>query len=130
MVVDKVGERLLGSLVLLMVGGHLVGLTMDLELCMQMMVAEPPMEVATELLLGHLVRKLQLMGYLIILDRELPHMAAVVMSETHGVQRPQPIQQIIPATTGTLANPITTIGDRLTMLQPLVVLYRHQHQRQ
>ncbi|KAA8577128.1 hypothetical protein EYC84_007129 [Monilinia fructicola] len=87
MVVDKVGERLLGSLVLLMVGGHLVGLTMDLELCMRMMVAEPPMEVQQNSCLVIWCEN-QLMGYLIILDRELPHMAAVVMSETHGFKTP------------------------------------------
>ena len=131
MVVPKVDERLPGSLVLLMAAEHLVGRTTDLELFMQqMMVAGQPMEVAIELLLGHPVLKPQLMAYQITMDPKLPRMAVVVIVEMHGVRRLQPINQIMQTTTGTLANPITTTGERPTMLQPLVVLYQHLHQLQ
>lgn len=122
-------ERLPGSLVPLMVGEHLVGRTMDLELFMpQMMVVGQPMEVAIELLLGHLVLKPQLMAYQTTMDPKLPRTAVVAMLEMHGVRRLQPINRIIQTTTGTPANPITIIGEQPMMLQPLVVLYRHLHQ--
>lgn len=126
MVVHKVDEHLPGSLAPLMVDEHPVGRTMDLGQFMQMTVVGQPMEVAIELLLGHLVLKLQL----IITAPKLPHMAVAVILEMHGVQKLQPIHQIIQTTTGILANLVTTIGDQLTMLQPLVVLYRHLHQLQ
>lgn len=122
-------ERLPGShLVPLMVDEHPVGQMMDLELFMQMTVAGQLMEVAIELLLGHLVLKLQLMAYQTILDLELPRMAVVVMLQMHGARRLQLINQIMQTIAGTLANLITTIGDQPTMLQPPVVLYRRPHQ--